>query len=125
MSKQFVRRLAVLISALLITTTAIAQKSADSGSDSRYASLDGSRIHYKSYGKGNQALVLIHGWSCNLDYWRDQIPDFEKRNRVIAIDLPGHGQSDKPQLVYSMDFFARAIEALLHDAGVKRAVLAG
>src|SRR3989449_5814941 len=125
MSKQFLRWPAVLISALLITTTAAAQKPANSGGQLRNASLDGTRIYYKSYGKGAEALVLIHGWRCNLDYWRDQIPDFEKRNRVITIDLPGHGQSDKPQLVYSMDFFARAIDAVLHDAGVKRAVLAG
>src|SRR5712691_1441856 len=119
MSKQFLRWSAVLISALLITTTASAQKPADSQSDSRYASLDGARIHYQSYGKGPEALVLIHGWSCNLDYWRDQIPDFQKRNRVIAIDLPGHGQSEKPQLVYSMDLFARAVDAVLRDAHVK------
>jgi len=126
MSKQFLRRSASLLSALLLVTAAAAQqKPANSQGESRSASLDGTRIHYQSYGKGNEALVLIHGWSCNLDYWRDQIPDFEKRSRVIAIDLPGHGQSDRPQLVYSMDFFARAVDAVLHDAGVKRAVLVG
>jgi pimeloyl-ACP methyl ester carboxylesterase len=125
MSQQFLRWSASLLCGLLITTAAAAQKPANSGGQSRHASLDGTRIYYKSYGKGHDALVLIHGWSCNLDYWRDQIPDFEKRNRVIAIDLPGHGQSDKPQLVYSMDFFARAVDAVLHDAGVKHAVLMG
>jgi pimeloyl-ACP methyl ester carboxylesterase len=126
MSKQFLRRSASLLSALLLVSAAAAQqKPANSQGESRSASLDGTRIHYQSYGKGNEALVLIHGWSCNLDYWRDQIPDFQKRNRVIAVDLPGHGQSDKPQLVYSMDFFARAVDAVLHDAGVKRAVLMG
>ncbi len=100
---------------------------------SRYAKLDlggaagnwTARIHYKSYGKGREALVLIHGWSCNMDYWRDSIPDFAKRNRVIAIDLPGHGQSDKPEVTYSMDFFARAVDAVLRDAKVERAVLVG
>jgi pimeloyl-ACP methyl ester carboxylesterase len=44
---------------------------------------------------------------------------------VIAIDLPGHGQSDKPQLSYTMDLFARAVDAVLQDAKVKRAVLVG
>jgi len=63
-----------------------------------------------------EAIVLIHGWSCRLDYWRDQIPEFAKRTRVIAIDLPGHGQSDKPELTYSMDLFARAVDAVLRDA---------
>lgn len=93
--------------------------------ESRFATLDGARIHYVNYGKGNEALVLIHGWTCNLDNWRVQMPDFAKRNRVIAIDLPGHGQSDKPQITYSMELFARAVEAVLRDAKVKRAVLVG
>ncbi|HYR74242.1 MAG TPA: alpha/beta hydrolase [Pyrinomonadaceae bacterium] len=93
--------------------------------ESRWTTLDGARIHYVSYGKGSEALVLIHGWTCNLDNWRDQFPDFAKRNRVIAIDLPGHGQSDKPQITYSMDLFARAVDAVMRDAKVKRAVLVG
>jgi pimeloyl-ACP methyl ester carboxylesterase len=93
--------------------------------ESRFTTLDGARIHYVNYGKGSDALVLIHGWTCNLDFWRDQVPDFAKRSRVIAIDLPGHGQSDKPQITYSMDLFARAVDAVLRDAKVKRAVLVG
>src|SRR6185295_17655090 len=93
--------------------------------ESRYATLDGTRVHYVNYGKGSEALILIHGWTMNQDNWRDQIADFAKRTRVIAIDLPGHGKSDKPQVAYTMDFFARAVEAVMRDAKVKRAVLVG
>jgi pimeloyl-ACP methyl ester carboxylesterase len=93
--------------------------------ESRYATLDGARVHYVNYGKGGEALILIHGWTMNEDNWRDQATDFAKRNRVIAIDLPGHGKSDKPQVTYSMDFFARAIDAVMRDAKVKRAVIVG
>ena len=105
---------------LAVTATALA----DDG-ESKFAKLDGARIHYKSFGKGSEALVLVHGWGCNLNHWRDQIPDFAKRNRVIALDLPGHGQSDKPQVAYTMDLFANAIDAVLRDAKVERAVVAG
>src|SRR5215207_5013706 len=93
--------------------------------ESQYAKLNDAKIHYKSYGKGREALVLVHGWGCNMDHWRDQIPDFAKRNRVLALDLPGHGQSDKPQISYSMDLFANAIDAVMRDAKVERAVVAG
>jgi len=93
--------------------------------DSQFAKLDGAKIHYKSYGKGKDALVLVHGWTCNLENWRDQIPEFAKRNRVIALDLPGHGQSDKPQIAYTMDLFANAVDAVMRDAKVERAVLVG
>src|SRR5215208_3204847 len=113
-------RLFLLVTLLLITITAFA-----ADGDSQYAKLDGAKIHYKSFGKGKDALVLVHGWTCNLDNWRDQIPDFAKRNRVLALDLPGHGQSDKPQIPYTMDLFANAIDAVMRDAKVDHAVLVG
>jgi pimeloyl-ACP methyl ester carboxylesterase len=118
----------VLFCLLLLVTAAVAQKPAKSENplgSLRYTSLDKAKIQYMSYGKGGEALVLIHGWTCNREYWDGQIPDFAKRNRVIAIDLPGHGESDKPELTYSMELFARAVDAVLRDAGVKRAVLVG
>lgn len=93
--------------------------------ESRYTTFDGSRIHYVNFGKGSDAIVFIHGWTCNLENWRGQFPDFAKRNRVIGIDLPGHGLSDRPVIKYSMDLFAGAVEAVLRDAKVKRAVLVG
>jgi len=91
----------------------------------KYAKLGQNKIHYKSYGSGKDALVLVHGWTCNLEMWRDQMPEFSKRARVIALDLPGHGLSDKPETTYSMDFFADAIDAVMKDAGVEHAVLVG
>jgi pimeloyl-ACP methyl ester carboxylesterase len=96
-----------------------------SAGESRYTTLDGTRLHYVNYGKGSEALILIHGWTMNEDNWRDQVTDLAKRNRVIAVDLPGHGKSDKPQVTYSMDFFSRAVDAVMRDAKVKRAVLVG
>lgn len=119
------RWLLSLLCALLLATATRAQPSDSSPAELHQAMLDGMRINYQDYGSGSEGIVLIHGWSCNLDVWRDQISDFRKRTRVIAIDLPGHGQSDKPTVPYTMDLFARAIDAVLHDAGVKRAVLVG
>ncbi|MGZ5437654.1 MAG: alpha/beta fold hydrolase [Pyrinomonadaceae bacterium] len=134
----FLLATAVLLVVATSTQTATAQPKTLQP-ESRFAKLDGARVHYVSYGKGDEALVLIHGWTQNIDAWRDQIPEFAKHYRVIALDLPGHGKSDKPQFtkesvpkgqpgkpfVYSMDHFARAVEAVMRDAKVKRAVLAG
>ena len=91
----------------------------------KYAKLGANKIHYVSEGKGKDAIVLVHGWTCNLTNWRDQIPELSKRARVIALDLPGHGLSDKPQTTYNMDLFADAIDAVMKDAGVEHAVLVG
>lgn len=93
--------------------------------ESKFTTLNGAKIHYQSYGQGSDAFVLVHGWSSNLTAWSYQIPDLAKRARVIALDLPGHGQSDKPQLTYTMDHFAAAIDAVMKDAKVERAVLLG
>src|SRR5215213_7555139 len=111
--------------AIIAFVVAASASAAAFDGESKYAKLDGARIHYKSYGKGRDALVLVHGWGCDLTHWRDQIPEFAKRNRVIALDLPGHGQSDKPQITYSMDLFANAIDAVMRDAKVERAVVMG
>jgi sigma-B regulation protein RsbQ len=92
---------------------------------SHYAKLDTNRIHYVSLGIGKETLVFVHGWSCNLDFWRFQLPALQDKAQLILIDLPGHGQSDKPQLAYTIDFFARAVDAVMRDAKVERATLLG
>ena len=88
------------------------------------ATYDGAKVHYESYGTGKDALVFVHGWTCDLTFWRGQAPVYEKR-RSLLVDLPGHGQSDKPEVSYSIDRFARAVEAVMRDAGVERATLIG
>ena len=106
--------------------TALLLASASLGvAQEKFARLDTTKIHYVDQGKGSDAFVLVHGWGSNLDFWRAQVPDFAKRARVIALDLPGHGKSDKPETTYSMDFFAAAIDAVMKDAKVERAVLVG
>jgi pimeloyl-ACP methyl ester carboxylesterase len=91
----------------------------------RFAMLDAMRVHYQNYGDGRDAIVFIHGWSCNLNFWEMNIPAFTRQSRVVAIDLPGHGESDNPQITYSMDLFAQSIDAVLTDANVEQATLVG
>jgi pimeloyl-ACP methyl ester carboxylesterase len=115
------KRVSLLFVLLLVTASfAVAQNG-----ESKYAKLGANKIHYVSEGKGKDAIVLVHGWTCNLTNWHGQIPELSKRARVIALDLPGHGLSDKPDTTYSMDFFADAIDAVMKDAGVEHAVLIG
>src|SRR2546423_1423913 len=114
------RLLFAFVFVLTVTPAVWTQKA-----ESRFAKLDAARVHYFNYGKGDEALVLIHGWTQNADAWRDNVADLAKRNRVIVVELPGHGESDKPQTTYSMEYFARAGDAVLRDAKVKRAVLVG
>ena len=100
---------------------------AQAGTESpRIAKLNELHIHYESYGAGPEALVFIHGWTCDLTFWRGQEPLYtDPARRALLIDLPGHGLSDKPHRAYPIEFFARAVEAVMRDAQVERAVLIG
>jgi len=89
------------------------------------ASVDGIEIHSSSVGTG-PAIVFIHGWTCDTSSWTEQVPAFEKEYCVITLDLPGHGQSNSPKDGnFSMDLFARAVEAVRAEAGAEEIVLVG
>lgn len=113
----------VLTCLLILTAAGFAHSSKP---DSKWAKLDNNKIHYYEIGnpKAKDAIVLIHGWTCTADFWRESFNAFPAY-RVIAIDLPGHGQSDKPRLTYSMEHFAKSVHAVMKQAGVERGVLAG
>jgi pimeloyl-ACP methyl ester carboxylesterase len=94
---------------------------------SRYATSDGSKVHYKSLGDASSktAVVFIHGLACDMTAWRAQAPAFDGKSRMLFVDLPGHGRSDRPPVDYTMDRFAAAVDAVMKDAGVERALLVG
>jgi len=94
-------------------------------SQSHYADYNGHQVHYQIEGAGNTTIVFIHGWSCDTDFWKYQVPAFRDDYRVILIDLPGHGKSDAPEIDYTLDAFADAIKAVLDDSSTEKAVVAG
>ena len=90
----------------------------------RAATVDGATIHWSSQGSGRQVLILVHGWTCDETSWKEQVPALSKTYRVITLDLPGHGKSGMPN-TFSMEGFARTIEAVRAEAKVEKAVLVG
>ena len=90
------------------------------------AAVDGAKIHWTSKGAGPQAVILVHGWTCDESSWDAQVPVVSQKYRVITLDLPGHGQSDPPKDgKFSMTGFARAVEAVRAEAKVDKVVLVG
>ena len=69
-------------------------------------------INYEIKGEG-QPLLFIHGLGSSLRDWEDQIPTFSKKYKTIAVDLRGHGETDKPKGPYSISLFAKDIAELL------------
>ena len=117
----------MLLAAIALMTTNDTLAAADPGApQSRFTELDGLKIHYTNYGDAPFAVVFVHGWSCDETVWDAQGPALVRQNvRAVTIDLPGHGQSDKPRINYTMDLYAQAIDAVLRDAQVEKAVLVG
>jgi pimeloyl-ACP methyl ester carboxylesterase len=92
---------------------------------SKFAKSGDIKVHYKSLGEGKTAVVFVHGWCCDHSVWRDQAAAFDGNTRMLFIDLPGYGKSDKPEIDYTMDVFAKGVDAVVQDAGVEQAILAG
>ncbi|HXR30972.1 MAG TPA: alpha/beta hydrolase [Solirubrobacterales bacterium] len=89
---------------------------------------EGHRIEYDVYGEGGRLLVLAHGLLMNRRMYEGLGPALATRgNRVVCVDLLGHGRSDRPEdlRLYSMPLFARQVVALLDHLEQPEAVVGG
>jgi pimeloyl-ACP methyl ester carboxylesterase len=110
-------------SRLLVLALLLATANATSAAT---ASVDGIPLHWTSAGAGPQTLMLVHGWTCDDSSWAGQVPALTGKYRVLTLDLPGHGKSGRLEASkFSMDLFARAVEAVRAEAGADRLVLVG
>lgn len=82
------------------------------------------QISYTDTGKGT-AIVLLHGFLENKAMWDFYIPEFTKKNRLITIDLLGHGESECLGYVHTMEDHANAVHAVLSKLRIRKAVFVG
>jgi pimeloyl-ACP methyl ester carboxylesterase len=69
--------------------------------------------------------VLLHGFLENKTMWDAFVPEFSKKNRVVTIDLLGHGQTECLGYVHSMEDQADMVHAVLHELKIRKAILVG
>ena len=84
-------------------------------------SSDGVHIEYHVYGTGAPVLVLVHGWSCDSNYWNAQVQELKTRYTVVTVDLAGHGASGRNRTDWTMERFGDDVVAAvqaLHDPKV-------
>jgi len=87
------------------------------------------KIHYEKISAADTSLhdvtlVFVHGLGCDMGTWREQILAFSDYDQLL-IDLPGFGQSEKPEMEYTLDTLADAVYQTLVDCGCKQVVLVG
>jgi pimeloyl-ACP methyl ester carboxylesterase len=88
-----------------------------------FLEVEGLRLHYVQAGKGDP-VVLLAGFPQSWYAWRKVIPPLAEHHTVIAVDLPGQGDSDKPLNGYDTQSLARAVHGLMEKLGHKRFFLA-
>ena len=93
--------------------------------ESKVKSKDGVDIAYSKYGNGEPAIVLVHGWSCDQSYWKNQIEKLAENYSVVTVDLAGHGLSGMERKNYTMDLFGEDVAAVVNKLGLKKVILIG
>ncbi|HBE94868.1 MAG TPA: hypothetical protein DDW80_05425 [Desulfovibrio sp.] len=111
--------------AALLTLFAVLCLAATAQAQGRFCLSDGQPVFYQDLGAGENAIVFIHGWSCDHTIWDQQTADLSRTWRTLALDMPGHGRSSAIEREYDLDMLARAVDAVVRHSGARRVVLAG
>ncbi len=82
------------------------------------------QINYTTTGKGS-VIVLLHGFLESLTMWNEIVSELLKRNRVITIDLLGHGKTENLGYMHTMDDQARMVKSLLSNLKLRKFTLIG
>jgi len=117
-----------LIPILPLTDTLPAEQLADP--DSQFIEVDGLRVHYKTAGTGEPALILLHGFGASLFSWREVMAPLAELGTVIAYDRPAFGLTERPLKwqglnPYSSKFQPHLLIGLMDAMHVEKAILIG
>jgi pimeloyl-ACP methyl ester carboxylesterase len=95
------------------------------GSSTKTVDDQGVKIAYTEAGQGDTTLLFIHGWCLNKGYWSDQIDHFKNRYHVVAIDLPGFGESGKERTEWTTENYGRDVDSVMSQLHLGKVVLVG
>ncbi len=100
-------------------------KSTNKESISTVNSADGSTISYGVHGQGKVTIVFVHCWTCNHEFWKPQIEFFQKKHKVVWLDLAGHGLSTSNRQKYTMAAFGEDVAAVVNKIDGGNVILVG
>jgi pimeloyl-ACP methyl ester carboxylesterase len=90
----------------------------------RTLEIEGRGVNLVDIGEGSP-IVLVHGHSGRWQNWLENIPGLARRHRVLAVDLPGFGESEMPQEKISIQGYARTVDAVCDQLGIEAAEVVG
>jgi pimeloyl-ACP methyl ester carboxylesterase len=106
-------------------STTRTRRLADIATRQEEITLHGHRVSYRVTGDGGPVVLLIHGITGSARQWDKVAPLLAERYTVVAPDLLGHGDSDKPRGDYSLGAYAASVRDLLVLLGHRRATVVG
>jgi pimeloyl-ACP methyl ester carboxylesterase len=86
---------------------------------------DSVHIEYRVYGHGEPAVLLVHGWATDANYWNGQIDALRERYTVVALNLAGHGASGSNRSDWSIANYAQDVAAVAREVPNRQLVLVG
>jgi pimeloyl-ACP methyl ester carboxylesterase len=88
-------------------------------------SIDGVPIRYAVAGSGEPTLVLVHGWAFDRHVWDEQAARLAARQRVVTLDLAGHGDSGRQRAQWTLAAFGEDVKAVVSAVAATQVVLVG
>jgi pimeloyl-ACP methyl ester carboxylesterase len=86
---------------------------------------DGVHIEYRILGSGEPAVVLVHGWASDANYWQEQFAALQAHYTVVAVNLAGHGGSGSNRSDWSIQNYAGDVAAVAREIPNQHLVLVG
>jgi pimeloyl-ACP methyl ester carboxylesterase len=118
--------LIVLIGVNVLVTDAETKSAEVTEPGGRIVKLPGGEIELTERGpRAGDPIVLVHCFTCAIDWWDRMIPSLAEDHRVVAVDLLGHGGSEKPTTGYAIENQADLVAGALGRLGVRDAVVVG
>lgn len=93
--------------------------------DLKFTKINNLRVRYLDRNKNGTPLLLLHGLGGSLESWTNNISFLSTKFRVIALDLPGFGMSDKPKIDYSINFYLSFLEKFIKKIKLSRFFIIG
>lgn len=91
----------------------------------KYIDVNGLRMSYVEKGAGDETVLFIHGLGASVHTWKYNLDEFASRYHVVAVDLPGHGNSEMPDIPYSVNLHADFIYKFMQKKNIGKAIVVG
>jgi pimeloyl-ACP methyl ester carboxylesterase len=115
----------IAVAGIVTTVFALSVSAQAETIESRFAEVNGLRMHYLQAGKAGSPVILLHGYAQNSHMWRPLMTELGKTHRVIAPDLRGFGDTTKAETGYDKKTMAQDVHALARLLGIDKAGIVG